>query len=67
MTPVRVVRAMENASVHSITSGLGCQGALTKYFITAQDKPEERPIPTTLANTPTVAYSTPSRFSPSSL
>ncbi len=59
MTPVKVVRAMESTSVHSITSGLGCQGALTRYSITAQDKPEDKLTPTTPANTPTVAYSTP--------
>ena len=56
---VRVVRVIVNISVHSIISGLGCQGALTIYFIIAQDRPEDNVTPTILANTPTVAYSTP--------
>jgi len=57
--PVKVVRKIESTSVQSIISSLGCQGALTRYFITAQDNPEDNPTPIILANTPTVAYSTP--------
>ena len=59
MIPVRAVRTIESPNVHNITSSLGCQGALTRYVITAQDKPEESPTPTIPASTPIVAYSTP--------
>ena len=57
--PIKVVRVIDSTRVQSMTSMRGCQGALTRYFITAQDSPEDNPTPTILANMPIVAYSTP--------